>query len=184
MKIIDRKLKAWKKLSTADKALAKQILFWLCIAKIAKTILPFKKIANLLGQQTQDCHFKIIHSKSQVNTLQKIQKLLPRICANLPWHSNCLLQSFTAAQLLKKFRISYVVHFGVDLDDDKLIAHAWLCAGDITVTGGSNSDKFKNIISFTQNFTSALIAIYATFVQHFFIWKTIRKQCPRNIFVA
>jgi hypothetical protein len=54
-----------------------------------------------------------------------------------PWRSECYPQALAARVLLTLAGVPHVVSFGVRRDGDALVAHAWVHAGDLTVTGGS-----------------------------------------------
>ena len=60
--------------------------------------------------------------------------------AYAPWRSDCYPQALTARTFLALRRIPHEVVFGVRRDGDALVAHAWVRAGDVEVTGGSGRE--------------------------------------------
>jgi len=51
-------------------------------------------------------------------------------------HASCLTQAFAGHLLLAWQGYSSSIRIGVDREDSKLVAHAWLLAGDEVVLGG------------------------------------------------
>jgi hypothetical protein len=57
---------------------------------------------------------------------------------HVPWRSDCLIQAMAAHRWLRRNGVTGEFYLGVAKQDDaSMIAHAWLKAGDLTVTGGS-----------------------------------------------
>lgn len=71
-----------------------------------------------------------------------------RVAGNTPWESKCLVRALTARKLLMKKNIPCTLYLGVGKDEDgKMIAHAWLRAGKIFVTGG-NGENYAMVAKF------------------------------------
>ena len=73
-----------------------------------------------------------------------------------PWESKCLVRALTAQRLLKRRKIDSTLYLGVGKDNDKMIAHAWLRCGGISVTGGDGSGyaivaRYKMAASANEN---------------------------------
>ncbi len=63
--------------------------------------------------------------------------MAPRV----PWRSDCLIQCIAARRWLSRQAIASRIAIGVKRGDNGvMLAHAWLCAGEIVVTGGDVSD--------------------------------------------
>ncbi|MFC1832337.1 lasso peptide biosynthesis B2 protein [Thermodesulfobacteriota bacterium] len=88
-------------------------------------------------------------SEHQKNIAIMVGESIASASGYTPWDSACLIQSFTAQQMLKKRGIPGVVFIGVRKDDsgeDTLKAHAWSQCGDRIITGHLGHDEF-NVIS-------------------------------------
>ena len=104
--------------------------------------LPFSVVRRLLGERRDP--------RTQPGPPQLTDDVLTRAARigitvalaarHTPWRSECYPQALTARVLLGVARIPHVVSFGVRRDGDALVAHAWVHAGTVTVTGGSGHD--------------------------------------------
>lgn len=65
----------------------------------------------------------------------RVSKAISTMAAYVPWRSDCLVQALAARRWLSRVGISSKISIGVRRDD-VFLAHAWLCAGDVIVTGG------------------------------------------------
>lgn len=78
-----------------------------------------------------------------------VSKHVNRVASNTPWESKCLVRALTARRLLIEKGIPCTLYLGVGKDENgKMVAHAWLRAGEVYVTGGDGSEyatvaKFK-----------------------------------------
>ena len=59
-----------------------------------------------------------------------VRRMIARVARVLPWTSNCLTEALAARFLLRRRGVASVMHFGVKRRDGRLVAHAWLEAGD------------------------------------------------------
>lgn len=63
-----------------------------------------------------------------------------RSCRRTPWESLCLVRALTARRLLAQKHIPCTIYLGVGKDENgKMVAHAWLRAGEFYITGGDGS---------------------------------------------
>lgn len=71
---------------------------------------------------------------------RQVARQVNRIADKTLWESKCLVRALTARRLLLKKGISCTLYLGVGKDEnDKMIAHAWLRAGEFYVTGGNGT---------------------------------------------
>jgi hypothetical protein len=69
-----------------------------------------------------------------------------------PWESKCLVQAIVGKILLRRRHIHNILYLGVARNiDKKMIAHAWLQASDITVTGGLAENDFTVVAVFEDH---------------------------------
>lgn len=75
-----------------------------------------------------------------------------RVANNTPWESKCLVRALTARKLLVEKEIPCTLYLGVGKDENgKMVAHAWLRAGEFFVTGGDGSD-YATVATFKNDF--------------------------------
>src|SRR5262249_17916774 len=64
----------------------------------------------------------------------------------VPWRSDCLIKTIAADRWLRRHHLQPDFYLGVTKDEKGVFAaHAWLCYGDITVTGGKYGQYSKLI---------------------------------------
>ena len=78
--------------------------------------------------------------------IQRLSWAISVAAARVPWRSDCLIQAMAAVRWLRRHHLLADFHLGVAKDEQGgLKAHAWLCYGDLTVTGGQY-DEFIRLI--------------------------------------
>jgi hypothetical protein len=126
---------------------------WVAIgcASAAIAILPFRRIAPLLGQNLGPVTFVPLASESQVDCARMIGRTIGLAARYAPFRSNCLPQALVGCMLCALYRLPYALNFGVRLEGEarKLEAHAWIASGCATVTGGAPSyARFNTLACF------------------------------------
>jgi hypothetical protein len=72
----------------------------------------------------------------------------------VPWRSDCLIKTIAADRWLRRHHLQPDFYLGVTKDEKGVFAaHAWLCYGDLTVTGGKH-DQYSKLIE-PQNLGTA-----------------------------
>ena len=109
------------------------------LTRLVILALPFSVVRRLLGERRDP---RVHLSPPQVSDddlalATRIGTTVGLAARHTPWRSECYPQALTARVLLGVARIPHVVSFGVRRDGDALVAHAWVHAGSLTVTGGS-----------------------------------------------
>jgi hypothetical protein len=105
-------------------------------------LLPFTVIRRLLGENhssPEQRPLPVLDPAQQVRAAH-IGRIVEAAAAHAPWRSDCYPQALTARTFLALRRIPHVVSFGVRRDGDALVAHAWVHAGDVAVTGGNGQE--------------------------------------------
>lgn len=77
--------------------------------------------------------------------LQRVSKAIAIAVPRVPWRSDCLVQCLAGRRWLATLGIPSRISIGMKREVragqvDALLAHAWLSAGDIIVTGGDIAD--------------------------------------------
>lgn len=113
----------------------------LLLAHLLILLLPFTAIRRLLGENDArpDAAAGAAPplTPAQTASARRIGHVVAAAALHAPWRSDCYPQALTARTFLALRRIPHVVCFGVRRENDALVAHAWIRAGDLVVTGGN-----------------------------------------------
>lgn len=112
------------------------------LSRLLIVVLPFTVIRRLLGQNhavTEQRPAAELDAGQRIRAMH-IGRIVELAAVYAPWRSDCYPQALTARTFLALRRIPHVVVFGVRRDGDALIAHAWVHAGDVEVTGGDGRE--------------------------------------------
>lgn len=91
--------------------------------------MPFRFYIKMLKPATE------LASQGNVELLYKIQIAAYRANKLAFWPNICLVKTLAARFMLQRRGIGSVMHLGVQFNEKKkLIAHAWLKAGEIYIT--------------------------------------------------
>jgi len=112
------------------------------LSRLLIILLPFTVIRRLLGENHAQPGQ---HAAPALDDVQRVRamhigRIVELAAAYAPWRSDCYPQALTARTFLALRRIPHAVSFGVRRDEGVLIAHAWVHAGDVVVTGGESTD--------------------------------------------
>lgn len=123
---------------------------WLALARTMLLLLPFRKLAPILGK-------KILPSPDHEGQQQVQDDLLLRIGTAIllagrksPWRTECFEQALAGKFMLKIRRMKSIVFFGVSKNKQQgnFNAHAWLQCGHYIVTGNKHLEQFTVIACF------------------------------------
>ncbi|MCW2857635.1 MAG: hypothetical protein JWR52_3250 [Marmoricola sp.] len=111
-------------------------------SRLLIVLMPFTVVRRLLGENrsTTESPDTVELDETQRLRAAQIGRVVTVAAAHAPWRADCYPQALTARTFLAARRIPHVVSFGVRRDGDALVAHAWVHAGDVEVTGGSGAD--------------------------------------------
>jgi len=102
--------------------------------------LPFKWMSPYLGEHRKKTELDLLASPGQELRAWKTGNFIERVCEKMPWEAKCLVRAYILRYYLDRYKIPYVIHFGMakgDENSDKpLLAHAWVKVGRYTVAGG------------------------------------------------
>ena len=112
------------------------------LSRLLILLLPFTVIRRLLGEHHAGVGQQPV---PELNPAQRIRamhigRIVELAAAYAPWRSDCYPQALTARTFLALRRIPHQVCFGVRRDAGALVAHAWVRAGDVEVTGGDGRE--------------------------------------------
>jgi len=134
-------------LSRRDKAILLEATLSLALARIVMLIAPFRWIARRMGEQTSP--MKTTDPGERSEQILHLAKILQAVARNVPWKTNCLVQSIAAATMLRRRKMEGAVYFGARTDESgKFEAHAWVCCGEILVTGDHDEEMYTELAMF------------------------------------
>lgn len=110
------------------------------LSRAAVVCLPFERIIGLVGLKSRVHPATALVTSQQREAARQLGLAIATAAKYSPWRANCLPQAICAAVLLRIYKIPFVVFLGLLREEEsgKVLAHAWTCAGDITVTGGGD----------------------------------------------
>jgi hypothetical protein len=109
------------------------------VSRLAILLLPFRLVRRALGERRDAGTPPAVAALDDATKVRaaRIAAAVGLSARHTPWRSECYPQALTARLLLGMARIPHVVSFGVRRDAGNLVAHAWVHAGDVPVTGGT-----------------------------------------------
>lgn len=137
-----RTVRGFVRLGLRDQVRFTAAWFLLGFARLLIVIAPFTVVRRLLGenQSSPGQHQVLALDPDQRFRAAHIGRIVEAAAAHAPWRSDCYPQALTARTFLAARRIPHVVSFGVRRDGGALVAHAWVHAGDVAVTGGNGRE--------------------------------------------
>jgi hypothetical protein len=137
------------RLSWADRLLLIEALLWLGLARLAILALPFRWIAPHLGQHMAESAPS--EAPQQASRLRRIAWAVRTASRHTPWESACLAQAVAGKRMLRRRGLQSTLYLGVTRNgDERLDAHAWLCSGDVILTGVHGKERFTIVSTFAE----------------------------------
>lgn len=130
------------------------------LSRLAVLVLPFRRVAMLIGGRGQPQPWVPLLDPAQEATALRLGRAIRSASRFTPWSSNCFAQALSARILLALHRVPCMLFFGVSRDRDsaRMVAHAWVAAGRIRVTGGDGFAQYVVVGSFASGVSVALPA--------------------------
>lgn len=123
------------------RALAIEAVLALGVARLLILTVPLRWVARRLERQVDPRP-----QPREASHIRDVGWAVRAAARRTPWESACLAQALAGKWMLGRRGLRGTVRLGVAKDaDGRLEAHAWLCAGDIVLTGGAQMDRFKPI---------------------------------------
>lgn len=83
---------------------------------------------------------------SPVQLARDIRRIVDMISFALPERSKCLICGIAAKRVLARIGYRSELSFGVNPAALPMVAHAWLVAGSVVVTGRGEKAKFEEVV--------------------------------------
>jgi len=119
------------------------------VARVLLKIIPFVKLAPWLGRRTAPEPAITPLPAEQQARARDVGRTVQFAARHTPWLSTCFAQVVVARCLLRLYRVPYAIYFGLERGSEGLQAHAWIMAGDVSVTGGIGFDRYVVVGCFT-----------------------------------
>ncbi len=136
-----RKLATAARMAHADRRLVAEAMAALLTARL-RTLLPFRVLARHLGGMVSPTGLPAPPappanlSAGEEAGVFAVRWAIGAVAPWLPFRTQCLQQAIAARAMLARRGIGSILHLGVgDPTGAKLVAHAWLDAGRLQVTG-------------------------------------------------
>ena len=130
----------FRKLPFREKKLFCEALFYVYVAKVVSTILPFKYCVRLISKNLKN------ETSPDHEILHSLKDALLRTENFIFWKNACLVQSIAAKWMLNRRNIKSTMFFGFNFDEEKkFIAHAWVQSDDIEIV--AKGDEYAELHS-------------------------------------
>jgi hypothetical protein len=134
---------SFMKLSSKEKQLALQSLFWVSRLRLMIWIFPFPYVQKRVQKMGSSTSRKDSNPDHLV-TMHRISFMIQMAARYVP-SSTCLVQALAGYILFSKYGFTTLIKIGVLNEDGQFEAHAWLEYGDDVVLGESEKD-YKSIL--------------------------------------
>ena len=141
---------AWR-LPLREKLLLGSAWALLTLAALAIRVLPARVYCRFFGRSIGAVACQPVLTPRQLTKARRIRNAIRRAGLVAPLRKDCLPQAIAAALLCRATGVPSAVHLGTTRDDGKgLLAHAWLAAGPIAITGGHAWERYSVVACFAQ----------------------------------
>jgi transglutaminase superfamily protein len=135
------------KRSSAELTLLAQAVLLMPILELTARALPFRRVIRLAGPLGSGACDEL--DPPARAAAERVGWAVGASARRLPCECRCLAQALTARLLLAQRKIPTTLHIGVRrMPEGALDSHAWLCAGDVCVTGAPAHREFQTIAVF------------------------------------
>jgi hypothetical protein len=123
-------------------------LFWLIAARLMLSLLPFRRVADRLGEPGREAS-RTLAERDEEHAI-RIRNIIVHACRRVRWNPSCLVRSMAAMILLRRAGLEGTLYLGVARTPGELHAHAWVRCGEIIVAGGRGHTRYQVLNSFAR----------------------------------
>lgn len=143
----------WRQANLSARAigLILEAIAYLALARLVLLILPFRKVADVLGDLVAPDDPRVLAAVTattpgSAGVAAEIGRTLEAVAKWVPFRAVCLQQALAGHAMLRRRRIPSVLHLGSGRDETrKFIAHAWLQAAGLPVTGYPPAPQIREV---------------------------------------
>lgn len=121
--------------------LGSELLGQIGVAYATVRFVPFRSYSSRLRQSTSS-------QTPPPQLARDLRRLIDWIARALPKRSRCLVCAIAARSMLERRGYGSELSLGVNPGETPMVAHAWLIAGTVIVTGRAERSKFKQVVRF------------------------------------
>jgi hypothetical protein len=136
-------LSKFKARSPADRWRLTEAAWWLGVMRLAIVFIPLRRIVRAFGVAPGGS--ASAPSGAELAEADHVGTAVRTCASHTPWQSACLAQALAAMAMLRRRRISSLLCLGVAERDGAIRAHAWVCCGDVVLTGAAGSERYTVI---------------------------------------
>src|SRR5262245_40731179 len=139
-------MRKFRRLSLLDWLLLLEATLLLGTAAFIVRALPFRLVVRCASFPVRG-----LEPSQQVRTIivKRIRWAVEASARRVPWRAMCFQQGLAAQCMLRRRRISSVLHYGIGPDDNHGIsAHVWVRNGDLEVVGCEIAYRYAVLASF------------------------------------
>jgi len=156
LRSLQRKIYRARRLSGSEKLAFLSAWILLGLTRAVILTIPFRHIAPWLGHGLGTAAVMPLATSWQVARAMRIGYAVRAAARHTPWESKCLAQAMTARALLGLCRLPYALYLGVRVRASGtgtagIEAHAWVCTGPATITGGHSFRRFTVVGTFVSS---------------------------------
>lgn len=138
----------------AEQAMVVPVFILLGVARGMILLLPFRFYAPVLGEPAhgQDASPAPLAPRHEARA-RAVGRVVRATAKVTPWQSLCLAQALAAVAMLRLFAIPSTVYLGLAKGvpgGDPLKAHAWIKAGEATLTGAHRGPRYTIVATFRR----------------------------------
>lgn len=121
----------------------------LSLSAIGLRMAAFRHFAPILGRPIgPDASVSLIDDEQEMRAWL-VKRAIRRAARIAPFRADCLPQVLAGSAMCRMLSIPATAYLGVQIGSDpEMVAHAWLCAGPVPVTGGSSFGEFAVVLCF------------------------------------
>ncbi len=122
------------------------------LARAAIHVFPLKYLTHYFGSFQKNVILSTCVSDKQRYQACVIGRSVRLAAKYTPWESSCLTQAMVAKFWCRRYRIPYVFYIGIEknaqVSKGNTMAHAWLTAGPVAMTGGDGLESHHVVSSY------------------------------------
>lgn len=124
-----------------------QAIVLLVVARVLLQWIPFRFFSPLLGMHMLESPILAVVGQGRV--IADVCRSVDAATALVPWAATCLTRAVAIKLMLERRHCRSTIYLGIAMSNERLLAHAWLRAGDLVVSGAQNAKSFAPVAWFT-----------------------------------